>query len=114
MDEHEVQRRGELQMTDLNMAAVRTWCSDRVNRMLLQHYCCVLEEAMEEDPATWRLVWGRMLAEPSMKVLFSALGTGGRQIKRRGMQGDEYAILVFHYLIHSFRKDTFFISDEMR
>ncbi|HCL5350759.1 TPA: hypothetical protein N3A45_004578 [Salmonella enterica subsp. salamae serovar [1],40:z35:e,n,x,z15] len=110
VDESEVKRRGELQMSGMNMAAVRVWCGNRVNRMLLQHYCSALEEAMEDtDPEVCRQVWGRMLAEPLMKALFMALGPGSREMRRRGMQGDEYAIRVFHYLMHRFCHDRYFI-----
>lgn len=109
-DEYEVKRRGELQILGMNIKAIREWCGNRGNRMLLQHYCSVLEEVMEDaDLEACRQVWGRMLAEPLMQAFFRALGPGRREMCRRGIQGDEYAIRVLHYLMHRFGHECDFV-----
>lgn len=112
VDEREVKRRASLLQSGMGTGRVKAWCEDKLNRMLLRHYCYLLKEAMETDDRNeLQLTWGLMLSSSQLQTLFKALGPYGREIRRRGMQGDERAIKVFYCLISGVCCDPFFMPD---
>lgn len=98
INERELQCRVSNQLNGLKMGDMIKWCRNDENYLRLVHYKqqFILRQ---EDGENEDKVWEMLKKDKAIATFFTSLGVSGKELMRRGCDGDIYASHVFCALV---------------